>query len=73
MNKNKLNVRKIKCIGECKNTNYLDPITLLSFKNDNHQKKNCPTKNYLDENNNLMRSRFCDSKDNISNKDLNKY
>lgn len=72
MNKSKLNVRKIKCIGECNNQNlkYLDPTTLRIGIN---KDKSCPTKMFINDNNFFDYSKKCDHNDKATNKDLSNF
>ena len=71
MNKSKLNVRKIKCIGECNDytMEYIDPTTLAIAKTNN----SCPTKMWLDDKKNLTFSKVCEHNEKSSNQNLSNF
>lgn len=72
MNKSKLNVRKIKCIGDCNDpyVKYLNPTTLTIVTNKN---KSCPTKMWLDDKENLTFSKVCEHNEKLSNQNLSNF
>lgn len=72
MNKSKLNVRKIKCIGECNDstTKYLNPTTLTIVRNNNNS---CPTKMWSDDKKNLTFTKVCDHNEKSKNQNLSNF
>ena len=72
MEKDKLNIRKVKCITKCaeKGERYLHPITLgFNFSN---KSKSCGTKYNLIENKNVYEKK-CESNESIANNELVKF
>ena len=71
MNKSKLNVRKIKCIGDCVDNgeSYIDPITLQIGKN-NNKNMICPTEKYLDSNKKVLGTKKCKNREQSSYENL---
>lgn len=74
MNKSKLNVRKIKCIGNCNDSNieYLNPTT-LTIDIDVNKNKSCPTKTYLDKSNKFTFSKVCEHNEKTTNQNLSNF
>ena len=72
MNKSKLNVRKIKCIGECNDSTnkYLNPTTLTIVRNNNNS---CPTKMWSDDKKNLTFTKVCDHNEKSTNQNLSNF
>ena len=72
MSKLKLNIRKIKCIGECvkKGDEFLHPTTLQISRANNSS--SCPSKQYL-KNSKILMDKKCDSNERLSNINLAKF